>query len=72
MLEYFVKWAPELAATARNITVLSAEYTRTERRARALENILLPDIEADLMTIEEQLEAVEQEEALRVRNASER
>ena len=64
--------APELAATARNITVLSAEYTRTERRARALENILLPDIEADLMTIEEQLEAVEQEEALRVRNASER
>jgi V/A-type H+-transporting ATPase subunit D len=64
--------APDLAATARNIAVLSAEYTRTERRARALENILLPDIEADLMTIEEQLEAVEQEEALRVRNASER
>ncbi len=64
--------APELAATAHNIAVLSAEYTRTERRARALENILLPDIEANLMTIEEQLEAVEQEEALRVRNASER
>jgi V/A-type H+-transporting ATPase subunit D len=64
--------APEVGAAARNIAVLSAEYTRTERRAKALENILLPDIEADLTVIEEQLEAIEQEEVLRVRNASER
>ena len=63
---------PALAACSRNITVLCAEYTRTERRARALENILLPDIEVDLVLIEEQLEAIEQEEVLRVRNASER
>ncbi len=64
--------APQLAAAARNIAVLSAEYTRTERRARALENILLPDIESDLSVIEEQLEAIEQEEVLRVRNARQR
>ena len=64
--------APALAALARNIGLLSAEYTRTERRAKALENILLPEIESDLGLIEEQLEAIEIEEVLRVRNASER
>ena len=64
--------APALAASGRNIAVLCAEYTRTERRARALENILLPDIETDLTLIEERLEAIEQEEVLRVHNASER
>lgn len=64
--------APALAATTRNIAVLCHEYTRTERRARALENILLPEIEGDLVMIEEQLEGIEQEEVLRVRNASRR
>lgn len=58
-----------LAARFTNLRRLIAEYVRTERRARALENVLLPEIEADLRFMEDQLEAVDQEEALRVRFA---
>jgi V/A-type H+-transporting ATPase subunit D len=46
------------------------EYRRTERRASALENVLLPEIDRSLGAIEEQLDAVDQEEAVRVRNAA--
>jgi V/A-type H+-transporting ATPase subunit D len=58
-----------LAACAGNLRRLIAEYTRTERRAGALENVLLPEIDATLRFVEEQLDAVDQEEAVRVRNA---
>ncbi len=58
-----------LAAVTSNLYRLCAEYTKTERRARALENVMLPEIQADIAMIEEQLEAIEQEEALCVRNA---
>ena len=59
-----------LAARAGNLRRLIREYTRTERRARALENVLLPEIDASLHFVEEQLDAVDQEEAVRVRNAA--
>jgi V/A-type H+-transporting ATPase subunit D len=49
---------------------LIREYVRTERRARALENVVLPEIDESLRFIEEQLDAVDQEEAVRVRNAA--
>ena len=49
---------------------LIREYVRTERRARALENVVLPEIDGSLRFIEEQLDAVDQEEAVRVRNAA--
>ena len=58
------------AARAANLRRLVAEYRRTERRARALENVLLPEIDRSLRFIEEQLDAVDQEEAVRVRNAA--
>jgi len=58
-----------LAACAANLRRLIREYVRTERRARALEYILLPEIDASLRFVEEQLDAVDQEEAVRVRNA---
>ena len=58
-----------LAACAGNLRRLIREYVRTERRARALENVLLPEIDASLRFVEEQLDAVDQEEAVRVRNA---
>jgi V/A-type H+-transporting ATPase subunit D len=58
-----------LAACAGNLRRLIREYVRTERRARALENILLPEIDSSLRFVEEQLDAVDQEEAVRVRNA---
>jgi V/A-type H+-transporting ATPase subunit D len=58
------------AALEANLRCLAAEYRRTERRARALENVLLPEIDRSLRSIEEQLDAVDQEEAVRVRNAA--
>ena len=57
------------AARAANLRRLMDEYRRTERRARALENVLLPEIDRSLHAIEEQLDAVDQEEGVRVRNA---
>jgi V/A-type H+-transporting ATPase subunit D len=59
-----------LAAHAGNLRRLIREYTRTERRARALENVLLPEIDVSLRFVEDQLDAVDQEEAVRVRNAA--
>jgi len=62
--------AAESAAYGGNLRRLAQEYRRTERRARALENIVLPEIDGALHFIEEQLDAVDQEEAVRVRNAA--
>jgi len=59
-----------MAACMGNLRRLSREYTRTERRARALENVVLPEIDLTLRFIEEQLDAVDQEEAVRVRSAA--
>lgn len=61
--------AAELALRMTNLRRLIDEYVRTERRARALENVLLPDIERSLHEMEDQLEAVDREESLRVRYA---
>ena len=60
----------ELAACVASLRRLVREYVRTERRARALENVVLPEIDDTLRFIEEQLDAVDQEEAVRVRNAA--
>jgi V/A-type H+-transporting ATPase subunit D len=46
---------------------LADEYERTERRARALENVLLPELEDRLRFMGEQLEAMDQEDVVRVR-----
>lgn len=50
-----------------NLRRLMREYVRTERRARAIENVLLPEIEWSLKYIDEQLEILDQEEIARVR-----
>lgn len=60
----------ELAACVVSLRRLIREYVRTERRARALENVVLPEIDLSLRFIEEQLDALDQEEAVRVRNAA--
>jgi len=57
----------ELAACQVSLRRLVREYTRTERRARAIENVLLPEIESVLKLIEEQLESLDQEEIARRR-----
>ncbi len=59
----------ELAALATNLERLTLEYRRTWRRVRALENVVLPEIQADLVAMEEHLDLIEQEEIIRVRTA---
>jgi V/A-type H+-transporting ATPase subunit D len=56
-----------IAVCSVNLRRLMQEYVRTERRARAIENVLLPEIEHSLKFIDEQLELLEQEEVARVR-----
>jgi V/A-type H+-transporting ATPase subunit D len=57
----------EFAACVVNLRRLVQDYIRTERRAKAIENVLMPEIEASLKLIEEQLESVDQEEIARLR-----
>jgi V/A-type H+-transporting ATPase subunit D len=59
--------AIQLATISGNLYRLCEEYTRTEHRARALENIIIPGIDTTLKTIDEQLETIEQEDLMRVR-----
>ncbi len=64
------KWlarAVPLAACIVNLRRLVRDYVSTERRARAIENVLMPEIDAALKLIGEQLEGVDQEEIARLR-----
>jgi V/A-type H+-transporting ATPase subunit D len=61
--------APVLAALECALWRLADEYRRTERRAGAIEHLLLPELESDIAAIEGALEAIDQEEAQRVRRA---
>lgn len=56
-----------IAVCSLNLRRLMREYVRTERRAQAIENVLLPEIESNLKYIDEQLEILDQEEITRVR-----
>lgn len=55
-----------LAACVTNLERLMHEYERTERRVRALENVILPEIHSDLAMMEEHLDLNDQEEVIRV------
>lgn len=57
-----VEGAAALGALAGNLRRLASEYRRTERRARALEDVLLPELDAQLRALEERLDELEQEE----------
>jgi V/A-type H+-transporting ATPase subunit D len=59
--------AVERAACEANLRRLAAAYVRTERRAKAIENVLMPEIASSLKRVEEQLEAIDQEEMARLR-----
>lgn len=58
------------AVVAGNLLRLRDEYVRTERRARALDQLIMPEMRATLRRIDDQLESVDQEEAARVRHAA--
>lgn len=57
----------ELAGISGNLHRLLAEYRVTERRSRALENIILPEIEQSLTEMTSHLEELDLEDAIRVR-----
>lgn len=65
-----------IAAHSTNLARLYAEYRRTVRRVRALQDVLLPEVESALAQIETSLEELEQDEfgflrrALRAAQAS--
>lgn len=59
--------AAQLAALAGNLERLREDYTRTARRARALEDVLLPEIDEALQAVEGALEELDREEAVRAR-----
>lgn len=59
--------AARLGVLHGNLERLRLEYTRTARRARALEDVLLPEIDETLRVIAASLEESEREEAIRVR-----
>jgi len=60
--------AAHLAARIGNLERLRSEYTKTARRARALEDVLLPEIDETLRAIDSALEELDREEAVRVRH----
>jgi V/A-type H+-transporting ATPase subunit D len=62
--------ALELASDLAELYALEAEYRRTQRRVRALEKILLPELEQQQRALEAALEELEIEEAVRVRLAA--
>jgi V/A-type H+-transporting ATPase subunit D len=55
------------AAVSGNLERLSFEYRRSVRRARALQDVLLPEIDAEVYRIETRLEELEQEDAISMR-----
>ncbi len=58
------------ALVAASLLRLREEYIRTERRARALDQLIMPEMRRTLKQIDDQLESVDQEEAARVRHAA--
>lgn len=65
--QQLVERSGELAGVTGNLHRLMVEYRLTERRARALENIILPEIRQGLKDMSTHLEEVELEDAIRVR-----
>jgi len=65
-----VPLAGRLALLTGNLERLRREYIRTARRARALEDVLLPEIDETLAQIDTALEELEREESVRVRSVN--
>jgi V/A-type H+-transporting ATPase subunit D len=64
--------ATPLAAIAGNLQRLAIEYRRSVRRARALQDVLFPELDRDIAEIENRLEEIEQEDATFTRSAADR
>ena len=58
--------AAVLAGVSGNLHRLLAEYRRTERRARVLENVVIPEMSQNLNVMSTRLEELDQEDIVRV------
>ena len=65
--EKLVWTAADIGLRASNLMRLAREYRRIERRANALEKVLLPETEKAMKLIDEQLDTMEREEVIRTR-----
>ena len=61
-----------LSGISGNLQRLSIEYRLTERRSKALENVILPQIEHDLKSMEDLLEEMDLEDLIRARSQLEK
>jgi V/A-type H+/Na+-transporting ATPase subunit D len=61
-----VKAGAILAGVSGNLHRLLAEYQKTERRARALENVVIPEMTQNLRDMSSRLEELDQEDIVRV------
>jgi V/A-type H+-transporting ATPase subunit D len=57
-----------LGASAGNLRRLSAEYRKSIRRERALADVLIPEMDQQLASLEARLEDLEREEAINMRS----
>ena len=68
-VELVVAAAP-LAAVSGNLERLSQEYRRSVRRARALQDVLLPELGRDIAEIQTRIEELEQQDAIAMRRGA--
>jgi V/A-type H+-transporting ATPase subunit D len=59
-----------LAAVSGNLERLSSEYRRSVRRARALQDVMLPELDHTIGDVEGRLEELEQEDAIWMRQGA--
>jgi V/A-type H+-transporting ATPase subunit D len=59
--------APQVGAAAANLERLAEEYRRSIRRARALDDVLIPEAARELSSMETALEDLEREDAIAMR-----
>jgi len=62
--------AAALAASSGNLERLYVEYKRASRRARALQDVLLPELDHSIFELETRLEELEQEDAIWMRRGA--
>jgi len=67
--ERLVSAAADAGVRAGNLGRLAREYRRTERRARALEKVLLPEVEDAMRRVDEQLDTMDREDVIRGRRS---
>jgi V/A-type H+/Na+-transporting ATPase subunit D len=65
--EELLALSAEIGVRTSNLQRLAREYRRTERRAQALEKVLLPEVEEAIKRVDEQLDTMEREETIRTR-----